>query len=83
MDDLDAPERLQHGEVELRIAAFNDLSASLRRYGNLLDDQLSQAVLEVVSGDDSPELLDAAAQARGAMDRPSEKIKAPILETGN
>jgi len=67
----------------VRIAAFNDLSASLRRFGNELNDELAEAVLDVVSGTGSAGLLHAAAQALGAMDLPSEKIKSLILGTSN
>lgn len=67
----------------VRVEAFGDLSASLRRYGNQLTEDLSQAVLDVVSGEGSPELLNAAAQALGAMNLPSEQIKSLILRTSN
>jgi len=58
----------------VRIAAFQALSASLRAHGNLLTDSLAQAVMAVVEGQGSPELLNAAAQAAGAMGLPSDKI---------
>ena len=67
----------------VRIAAFGDLCASLRRYGNQLTDELAQQVLNVVKDEGSPELLNAAAQALGAMNLPSDKIKSLILATGN
>ncbi len=67
----------------IRIAAFNDLSASLRRFGNQLTEVLSQQVVDIVGGEGSPELLNAAAQALGAMDLPSDQIKSLILKTGN
>ena len=74
-----------NGEVpeHIRIAAFGDLSASLRRYGNQLTEQLSQRTVDVVAGEGSAELLNAAAQALGAMNLPSEKIKSLILMTKN
>ncbi len=65
------------------IEALADLSASLRRFGNQLTEELSQAVLEVVRGEGSAELLNAAAQALGAMNLPSEKIKSLILQTSD
>jgi HEAT repeat protein len=68
---------------DIRIAAFKDLSASLRRYGNQLDQELSQAIIEIVSGKGSPELLNAAAQVLGAMSLPSEKINSLIVRTQN
>jgi len=67
----------------IRIAAFGDLSASLRRYGNLLTEELSEQTVDVVTREGSPELLNAAAQALGAMNLPSEKIKVLILTTDN
>jgi len=74
--DARTPERV-------RVAAFKDLAASLRRYGNLLSEELSQAVVEVVGGQGSGELLTAAAQSLGAMNLPSEKIKSLIARTAN
>ena len=74
--DTDAPE-------DVRVAAFNDLSASLRRFGMHLTEELSQAVLGVVKGKDTSDLLNAAAQALGAMDLPSQEIKSLILTTSN
>lgn len=66
----------------VRIAALNDLSASLRRFGNLLTEKLAQEVLAVVTGKGSQELRNAAAQALGAMSLPSDQIKSLIIETG-
>jgi len=68
---------------DFRIATFKDLSSSLRRYGNQLTEELADAVLKVVEGQDSQELLNAAAQALGAMDLPSEQIKPLILQTSH
>jgi len=73
----------QANDENVRITAFNDLSASLRRFGNQLTDELAEAVVEVVTGEGSAELLNAAAQALGAMDLPSEKIKSLIMQTSN
>jgi len=71
-------------DENVRVAAFGDLSASLRRYGNQLSDALAQQVLDVVQDrGESPELLNAAAQALGAMNLPSDKIKSLILTTAN
>ncbi len=68
---------------DVRVAAFNDLSASLRRFGMHLTEELSQAVLAVVKGEGSSDLLNSAAQALGAMDLPSQEIKSLILTTSN
>ena len=74
--DAQTPERV-------RVEAFKDLSDSLRRYGNQLTEPLSESVVAVVGGSGSPELLNAAAQALGAMALPSEKIKSLIVKTDN
>jgi len=63
----------------VRIRAFGALSESIRRFGNELTDELTQAVLGVVRGDGSPELKNTAAQALGAMNLPSEKIISLIV----
>ncbi len=65
---------------DVRIAAFKALSESLRRFGNRLSDEQATMVLEVVKGDQSKPLRNAAAQAMGAMNLPSEKVKSLILE---
>ena len=67
----------------IRITAFNDLSASLRRYGNQLDQGLSQAIIDIVGGEGSVELLNAAAQTLGAMSLPSEKVTSLIVQKSN
>lgn len=66
----------------VRVQAFEQLSFSLRRFGNRLVREHSSAVVAVVGGDGSFELRTAAAQALGAMDLPSEQITDLILETG-
>ena len=73
----------QANDENVRITAFNDLSASLRRFGNQLTDELAEAVIQVVTGEGSTELLNAAAQALGAMNLPSEKVKSLIMQTSN
>ena len=70
-------------DEDIRIPAFNDLSASLRRFGNQLTDDLVESVIQVVTSKGTPELLDAAAQALGAMNLPSEKVKSLIMQTSN
>ena len=62
------------GDEKVRIAAFAALAESIRTYGNQLADAASQAVLDVVQAPGSAELKNAAAQAAGAMNLPSEKI---------
>jgi hypothetical protein len=91
MDEGDAQRAIaavavDQGNAEnVRIAAFGDLSASLRRYGNQLTDDLAQQVLDVVKDTESAsaELLNVAAQALGAMNLPTERVKTLIIETVN
>jgi len=66
---------------DIRIACFDDLAASLRRYGNLLDDTIAEEIISVVKSDGPEDLLNAAAQTLGAMNLPSEKIRSLIVET--
>jgi HEAT repeat protein len=67
------------GGQDVRLHAFAALSESLRRYGNLLSGEAINAVLAVVTSEEPMELRDAAAQALGAMNLPSEQIKELIL----
>lgn len=64
-----------------RIELFKSLSASLRRHGNQLTDPQVRGVLDIVTGDGAQDLREAAAQALGAMDLPSENVRALFLET--
>jgi len=64
-----------------RIHAFGALSASLRRHGNQLTDQLSGEILEIVTGDGTAPLREAAAEAMGAMNLPSDKVRALFMRT--
>ncbi|HUS48467.1 MAG TPA: HEAT repeat domain-containing protein [Phycisphaerae bacterium] len=68
-------------DEKVRVAAFHSATESVRRFGNLLTEAQSTAVLEAVSAGGSPELRDAAAQLLGALNLPSEKIKSLILQT--
>ena len=64
---------------KVRVAAFGSLSESVKKFGNLLTDDQAQAVLEVVNeAKASRDLRNAAAGALGALNLPSEKIKALI-----
>jgi len=62
----------------VRIEAFRAASESVRVFGNQLTEALVEQVIEVVAGDGSLELRDAAAQLLGALNLPSEKIKSLI-----
>jgi hypothetical protein len=63
----------------VRVQAFNDLSRSLRRFGNLLTDAQAEATVELVLSDASRELRRAASEALGALNLPSEQIQKLIL----
>jgi HEAT repeat protein len=69
------------GTESVAIGAFQALTASLRRFGHLLTDEQTQAVVDLVTSQASLDLRNAAAQALGAMDLPSEKIKDLILRS--
>ena len=68
-------------EEQVRISAFGALSRSLRKFGNLLTDDQSQAVVSIVMGEGSRELRTAASQALGAMNLASDKIKTLMLQS--
>ncbi len=68
-------------DESIRIEAYGSLSESGRRFGNQLPDEATQGIIDVVSGDGSAQLREAAAQALGVLSLPSEKIKSLILDT--
>ena len=65
----------------VRVAAFKAASESVRAFGRQTTDDQAKAVLGVVMGKGSPELLNSAAQLLGALNLPSEQIKPLILCT--
>jgi HEAT repeat protein len=69
------------GDEKVRVAMFESLAQSLKRFGNQLGDAQAQAVLAVVTGKESEPVREAAAGALGAMNLPSDQAKALILET--
>ena len=71
-DDADAPE-------EIRLAAYASLSESIRLSGNQLTEKQINAIIEMVTAKGSLKLREGAAQALGALNLPSEKIKDLIL----
>lgn len=66
---------------KVRIEAFASLTESIRRFGSQVPDDQAENVIGVVIGNDSLAVRSAAAQALGAMNLPSEKIKSLILTT--
>ena len=63
----------------VRLAAYAAVSESVRRFGKLLTDAQIRAVVAVVAGTGSLKIREGAAQALGALNLPSEKIKELIL----
>lgn len=71
----------QAGE-DVRIAAFQAASRSVRRFGNETTDSQAQAVVEMVSAaSDQGPLNEAAAQLLGSLNLPSEKMPGLIEST--
>lgn len=68
--------------VEVRMLATDLLGNSVRRFGNLLTQEQSAAIVNLVVGDAQapPELRTAAAAVMGALNLPSDQIKALILQ---
>ncbi len=67
--------------VEVRIYAFNSLSASAKLNANLLEGKMIDAIYSLVSSTDiDPQLRSAAAAAFGALNLPSERVKDLILD---
>jgi len=63
----------------VRLAAFSALSESLRRFGNKVPDAETKAILDVVNGTDPLNIRQGAAQAQGAQNLSSDRIKAMVL----
>lgn len=61
-------------DEKVRVAVYAALSESIRKYGNQLTDTLAEEVRDVVSGAPTGAIRQAASQALGAMNLPSEKI---------
>ena len=67
--------------VEVRVYAFNSLSASAKLNANLLEGGMIDAIYSLVSSTDiDPQLRSAAAAAFGALNLPSERVKDLILD---
>jgi HEAT repeat protein len=67
-------------DEKTRVDLLKLLAASLRRFGNLLGDAQTTAVLGTVTDKKQPQAVrEAAAEALGAMNLPSEKIKGLIV----
>jgi len=63
---------------QVRLAAYDALSDSARRFGSHVTDAQAGRIVDVVTGGDSRALREAAAEALGALDLASDKIKTLI-----
>lgn len=70
----------QDVEEKLRIDMLNVLTESIRRFGNQINEPQVQSLYALVSGTSSQTVREAAAQAWGSLNLPSEKSKALILQ---
>jgi len=70
------------GAVEVRIAAYNSLAESVRRFGNQLTKTQSQAIVDVVNSKIDVTVRKAAAGALGSLNLPSDLASPLILESG-
>jgi len=68
-------------EMDVRIAAFASLANSAKLQGNLLADDVVDRIYGLVSSDQTPaDLRAAAAAAYGSLNLPSQKVKDLILD---
>jgi len=68
-------------EMDVRIAAFASLANSAKLQGNLLADDVIDRIYGLVSSDQTPvDLRAAAAAAYGSLNLPSQKVKDLILD---
>jgi HEAT repeat protein len=65
----------------VKIAAYQAASQSVRLIGNQLSEGQSGAIVKVVMSEAAPELRTAASELLGALNLPSEQIKALITTT--
>jgi HEAT repeat protein len=71
----------ESNSMEVRIYAFNSLSASAKLNANLLEGGMIDAIYSLVSSTEiDPQLRSAAAAAFGALNLPSERVKDLILD---
>lgn len=67
-------------DERVRIEALGILTNSVRKFGNQLVDAQVNSLYDLVAGNGSPALREAAAQAWGSLNLPSEKGRALILQ---
>jgi HEAT repeat protein len=69
-------------DEKIRISAFAALDESVRRFGNALSDELSQAIVDIVAKTPTGDIRMAAAEVLGGLSLPSSQIKDLILQSG-
>ena len=69
-------------DEKIRISAFAALDESVRRFGNALSDELSQAIVDIVAKAPAGDIRMAAAEVLGGLSLPSSQIKDLILQSG-
>ncbi len=67
---------------QVRVAAYEALSESVRQFGNQLTEKRVQSVIADVMGKGSLTIRNAAAQAMGTLALPSDKVKKIIRTAG-
>ncbi len=68
-------------KTTIRLAAFDALNESVRKFDNRLAERHIKAILAIVTGEDSRPLRDAAAQVLGTLNLPSQDIIPLITES--
>lgn len=68
-------------DEKIRISAFTALDESVRRFGNALSDDLSQAIVEIVNKGPAGDIRMAAAEVLGGLSLPSSQIKDLIIQS--
>ena len=68
-------------DEKIRISAFTALDESVRRFGNALSDDLSQAIVNIVNKGPAGDIRMAAAEVLGALSLPSSQIKDLIIQS--
>jgi len=68
-------------DEKIRISAFTALDESVRRFGNALSDDLSQAIVDIVNKAPAGDIRMAAAEVLGGLSLPSSQIKDLIIRS--
>lgn len=65
---------------DLRIAFYRNLADNAKFFGSHLDAPQVKALQDVLSGQSSPQIRNAAAEAQGALNLPADQVKSLILK---